>query len=377
MGQGLRIFLIILIVLLLMAGIVGAVYYITENRVNVVMRRADSKVMLGDTSDIRHGIEIYNELVHNNVGDTYSAEALYKIGRGYERLSKQDNDMEKIAAAQEKYSQVVSQYPHSEWSQRALIRIANINARRGNFDEAQAQLDHILVTFPNTPLKTDVYNEKGEIYYMEHDFDKALYQFHREENLNDDRAFVGRIKTYVAKDDSESRERAIALAEEFLDYRRLSQHTDEVVDLFLKTTYTYADDLYREGAFIYARKFFKKIIDRFPDTLEGEESLYMMAVSYFDQEYFKTAISYFSKTLNNKLTYKDESAQYGKALSYFRLVDASQSYTKVENLRLAYEEAQKVIDNYPGGKYINKANKLKRSISRYYPPLYESLNAGK
>ncbi len=351
MNNTVKIVLILIIITLVILGILGSIYYFSQQQAKLMYIRINEKFNIGTQSDIRMGIEDCRVLAEKFPKSIYAPKALLKIGQGYEMLYDLTKNVDKLDIAEKEYYNVERKYSGTKEAQEALFRIAHINYLRGNYEEAQEKLDYILAKYVNTPLKSKIYNEKGYIYLASGDYEKALKFFNMKDNFNTDEAFFGRALCYFKL---ENYERAISIYEDFIRYRKISNVRKEVIENFIETAYNYAKKLSDKEEYERANLLFSKIIELFPENKIVENCLYWMGENYYSKKNYSKAIEIFNSVLNNKWKGKDADALFKLGITYFELA-------KFED---ALKYFQKIIDNFASNPIYNKAVAWKRQTLR-------------
>jgi TolA-binding protein len=89
-------------------------------------------------------IENLNQLLTGFPDSDYQDDALYELGRAYERLGDNQN-------ATVQYNKLISNHKQSAYYRRALLQSGLINYNNNNFNQALAQYKEVAEKFPETP----------------------------------------------------------------------------------------------------------------------------------------------------------------------------------------------------------------------------------
>lgn len=92
----------------------------------------------------RQKIENLEQLVAQFPESDYQDDALYELGRAYERLGENSD-------AVRQYRQIVQNHPQSNFYRKALLQLGLINYNSGDFGQALAQYKQVAENFPSTP----------------------------------------------------------------------------------------------------------------------------------------------------------------------------------------------------------------------------------
>ncbi len=351
MNNTVKIIFILIIIILVIIGILGSVYYFSQQQAKIKYIRIVEKFNIGTQEDIRMGIEECRVLAAKFPKSKYAPKALLQIGKGYELLYELSKNVDKLDIAEKEYYNVEKLYSGTREAQEALFRIAHINYLRGDYEEAQEKLDYILSKYGETPLRSKIYNEKGYIYLASGAYKKALKFFNMKDNFNTDEAFFGRALCYFKL---ENYERAISIYEDFIRYRKISNVRKDVVRNFINTAYDYAKKLNTTGEYDRSNLLLSKIIELFPEDNIAENCLYWMGENYYSKKDYRKAIESFNSVLNNKWSGKDADALFKLGITYFEL-------NKFED---ALKYFQKIIDNFAANPIYKKAIAWKRQTLR-------------
>ena len=353
MSRDFKVFLTVFIFILVLTGVIAAFYFLSANRIDSVMSQAGEKYQFGDVQDVKSGIEMYSSVVNNkqNPKDKV-AEAAFKAADGFMLLSEKTKDPAKLDIALTKYRDLINNYKDSEFATKSYLRIAHINMLQGNYDTALVDLDVILTRFSNPAVVSEVYNQKGEIYFAIRDFDKALYYFNRNENMSSEYAVLGRARTYLKMGNTP---KAIDIYDDFMKFNANSQSIKNVQTIYQDLVYNYAFNLYLAKDYPGAIGYFRKLIKMFPESPKVENSYYWIGECYYDTKDYSNAVISFNAVLENrKSTSKDPDALLKLGLCAFEQGDY---YTALKHFN-------DIIDNYPTHNLYGKAVKWKEQTVR-------------
>ncbi len=329
----------------------GSIYYFSQSKVRILYIKANEKFKLGTIQDIRSGIQLFRFLSERHPKSKYTPKALYQIGKGYELIYEKNKDENKLDIAIQEYYKVKKLFRNTLQAQKALFQIAHISYLRKHFEDAQEKLDYILSEYVDTPLKPQIYTEKGYIYLDAGDYKKAIHFFNQKEALNEDRALIGKAECYfkIGK-----YEKALNVYEDFIQYRHTSNYRKKAIQSFLNNCYKYAKRLTSEKDYKKSNMLYDKIITLFPSHKLSENARYWKAENFYDQKDYKNGIQNFKAVLKNSFTHKDDAALFKLGMCYFEknMFDESLKYF------------QRIIDYYPDSTYLNMAIDWKKQSIR-------------
>lgn len=348
-----RVVLAVLLVLLVVGGAATAVWLLMDNRTEQLMARAEEKYRLGDVSDIKDGIELFNT-VHRrkNVPSEVAAEALYRSAEGYMLLWQRTRDPSKIETAHQRLREIIDRYPLSPQARKALLLAAKANFLQGNYDTALAELDEVISRFSDPHVVSEAMNQKGEIYYAIGDYEKAVWAYSRRENINSDQATLGRAKAFLKMGQVE---KAIDIYLDFLKYNPQSPAATEVRKTVIDLIYNYAFQMYHSRDHRTAVKYFDLLIERFPEDPKVENALYWIGECYYDRRDFDNAVAAFEQVLENRAsTAKDPDALFKLGMIRFAVKD----YAK------ALKHFDEVINGFPESRLVPQARAWREQTIR-------------
>jgi len=353
MSNELRIILVVLIIVLILASLGTAVWLLFNNRLDQTIARAEEKYRLGDINDIKDGIEIYTSLVNNKqIPQDIAAEALLRSAEGYILLWQKTKDPSKLEVAQIRLKSVGEKFPLSSQARKAILLSARVNFLQGNYDVALSELDDALSKFSDPYIITEALNQKGEIYYAIGDYEKAIWNYSRPQNMNSEQAILGKARAYLKMDKIE---KAIDLYLDFLKYNPQSVFVKDVRKTVLELMYNYAFNMYNSKDYRTAVKYFDMIVNLFPDDPKAENSYYWIAECFYDRRDWDEALSYFGKVLENRSsTAKDPDALFKLGMCWFELKD----YYK------ALKYFEELLDKFPESRLVPKAQAWKEQTIR-------------
>ena len=195
-------------------------------------------------------------------------------------------------AALEMYRAIREQYPDSEFSERALYKIAWTHFLEGKKEEAKETVQTFLETYPDSPLKGDAGFLRGSILVAEQNFEDAHEEFRLVAEKYPDSEFgaealfkVGECLVQLGRP-----EEAANVFESFV--KRYPDHT------------LAADAIARLGEVKFFAASFEEAIGEFqqilaggPDPVTEEETLYRLALTYHNMQKFKESADTFALLL--------------------------------------------------------------------------------
>ncbi len=353
MSKDFKVFLTVFIFILVLTGVIAAFYFLSASRVENVMTRAGEKYQFGDVQDVKTGIEMYSSIMNNRQNSREKiAEAAFKAADGYMLLSEKTKDPAKMDIARQKYRDIIVNYADTVYAGQSFLRVAHINMLQGNYDTALAELDMILTKFTDPVIISDVYNQKAEIYFSIGYYDKALYYFNRNENMNSELAVLGRAKTYLKMGNTP---KAIDIYEDFIKYNAHNPIVKSVSAKYLELVYNYAFNLYSAKDNLAAVSYFTRLIGQFPENPKVENAWYWIGECYYDLKDYSRSIEAFNKVLENRRSFvKDPDALLKMGFCYFEQAD----YYR------ALKQFDAILDNFPDSRLVVKAQKWKDQTMR-------------
>lgn len=228
-------------------------------------------------------------------------------------------------------------------------RIAALKLRQNRTDEGLNQLYAILNQTTDNSLRSRIYSEIGHNWLKRGDVKKAMDAFNLSlyENPNNEESLLGRARVFVRQG---SYNDAFDTYDHFLKYHgEFSQYAPDVRNSYLRQSYDAAITAYRKGKYAYAQGLFGRVIRNFPSSRLAENSLYWSGECAYQLGQYRSAISYFTRTLTNPSIAKDEDARLKRGIAYFSL----------REYRSAVKDFDSYLSTYPRGRFSATAMKWK------------------
>jgi TolA-binding protein len=302
-----------------------------------------------DKESINKAIDIFTRVIAKYPGTDSSLEAYYYIAESYEKLN-----LNRLAYLKYIYLIKGNQKLPAEMEKEINARIARLKIMKRYDEEGIHSLMSLLNYSDNKDFRSRIYTELGHTYLKTGEFQKSkrMFDLALAENGNNEEAILGKARTYKRMgQDGEAYE----LYDHFLKYySNFSNYTGDVTKSYTKQLYESGLNNYRRGRYYPAITYFKKYITLFPGTSNTENSLYWIGESYFALKQYDAAVSYLKRVLNNGYYHKDQDAYIKIGYSYFM----------AKNYDLASREFQSYIDNYPNGKYVERAKQWKEMSTK-------------
>ena len=294
----------------------------------------------GDKESINKAIDIFIKIIAKYPDTDASIKSYFYIAEAYEKLNLNRQAYLKYVTLINNREKVPS-----EMEKEINVRIARLNIMKQYSEEGIHSLLSLLHNNYNKDFRSRIYTELGHTYLKTGDLQKAkrMFDLAISERSDNEEAILGKARTLkrLGKDAE-----AYELYDNFLKYYgSFSNYTKDVNNSYEKQLYESGLNDYKKGKYYSAITYFKKYIAQFSNNQRVENSLYWLGESYFSLKQYDTAISYFRKVLSNNSQEKNQDAA----------IKIGHSYFMAKNFDLASKEFQSYIDNYPKGKYVERA----------------------
>ncbi|MBP9854264.1 MAG: tetratricopeptide repeat protein [Candidatus Omnitrophica bacterium] len=349
-----------------------------------------------------NAFDIFNNLLQYT---EYKDETLFWLGETY--LKGVD-----YKQAKNHYQQLIELYPDSIFTPQAYYSIGWIEFEENKFDEARKNLDELIRRFPENTLVEDSAFKIGEIEYNQknynqtidaftkyiedfpHSTKKAEAFFYIAESfyyLNDPLTAI----TYYAKTAEISYDNKLILMAKIslgwsylkLEKYKLAGENFDTALQFSQEKSIVSDDVYLGQATLFtqlkefdqALKYYKLLIDTFPNSRRITEGYLGMANIYYNLEKYTTAVEYYQRIIamyKNDKTYTDilEKAYFGLAWSYLKLNNIEASVKNFEAIKdrtdsktVKISALTQIGDAYQDYGELEKAIQFYDQILRDYP----------
>lgn len=293
-----------------------------------------------------------NHLLSEFADSEYRDDALYELGRAYERI-------EKNYEAVQQYQQIVSNYPGSSYYRNALLQLGLVNYNNGDYNKALQQYKEVAENYRGTP-EAEAALSGIKNCYVELNNVNAYFDYARQigsgtdisSNEQDDLTYRAAERLYMDGD---------AKAK-----RQLEQYINEFPNgsNAVNAHFYLAEMQYKEGEFQQANKNYTFVADQ-PDNIFSEQALSRASEMQFNAGNYSQALLMFNrleKLANNK--WNVLRANTGQMRCYMLDKDYQQAITsaqKVKKLDIT-NDALKYEADYAIGKSNYALGKLSSAI---------------
>ncbi len=298
----------------------------------------------GSRDAVNDSINIFSKVIARYPGTRAESEAYFNIAQAYEKMN-----LNRLAYLKYVYILKNGKNIDRDFAREIKARIARLKVMKRYTEEGIYELMGLLNHSESRDFRSRVYTELGHTYLQMRELEKSkrMFDIALTENGENEEALLGKARAYkrLGEDDM-----AYNLYEYYLKYYgNFSPYADDVKSAYLHQVYQSGHENYRRGRYTAAISFFKRILNRFPESGFTENSLYWIGQCHFAMHRYGSAISYYDRVLNNYDSGKDESARIRKGYAYFLM----------KKFDLAAREFQIYINNYPRGANIETAKKWK------------------
>jgi len=302
-----------------------------------------------DKESINKAIDIFTKIIAKYPDTDAGIKSYFYIAEAYEKLNLNRQ-------AYLKYITLINNRDKipSDMEKEIGVRIARLNIMKQYSEEGIHSLLTLLQNNYNKDFRSRIYTELGHTYLKTGDLQKAkrMFELALSEKSDNEEAILGKARTLkrLGKDAE-----AYDLYDHFLKYYgNFSNYTKDVTASYEKQLYDSGLGDYKKGKYYSAITFFKKYLAQFPNNQRAGNSLYMLGESYFSLKQYDTAISYYRRVISGGFRERTQDAAIKIAYSYFM----------AKNFNLAAREFQNYIDNYPNGKYAERARRWKEMSTK-------------
>ena len=306
---------------------VASLYLYSRSRAPRAYAMAYSKY---ETGNYREAIEKFLDVIIKYPSTVYAQKAYYYRGRSFEEIGMYER-------AIETYQQLISLYPGSKWAVKARVRLAHDFITTGEPERALSVLNEVLAIPAlerHLPVG-DVYAEIGRAYYAMGDYENALMYFKKASLLPSSDPTQVQLGLILSLQKLGKVEEALGLYQTWKSQLSSKLRPEQLVESY----YREAMKLYRAGERERAREIFKKIVEQFPESRYGENALYWIGETYYDEGNYEKACEYFSKVLQNSFTHKDHDALYKLGVSLAREKKWTEAYKMFKKFLALYPDS--------------------------------------
>ncbi len=275
-------------------------------------------------------------------------------------------------------NKIQNSFPASNYADDSQYLIGWIYFQQNEFDEAIDNYKKLFEIYPQSPLLPITYYSIGDSYFNKGEYDLAIQSYKQLISIFPNSSFVydavnGIQYCYIIQDESEE---AIKYLENFINSHQRLNFID-------KLQFKKAEIYYSDGNYQAALREYSKLIDKYPESKLVYNSYYWMGKSASLLDRFDDAISYFKFVINESLNTEEgfnsvlelgkiyrkqgniteEINFYNEILprikddkqaSEIKFVKA-QAYLDNNNIPLAYESLNQIVDKRDGSLFYYKA----------------------
>ena len=285
---------------------------------------------LGLQRDNQAKIGILQSLIQNYPKSSYSDDALYELGRTYERINQPQ-----MAISQ--YKDLISKYPQSSFVTKAMVQLGLAYYNLNDFPTSIGYYKQVIGRSPNSPETQAALAGMKNSYVEMNDVDTFFSYTSKlgsgvqvSINEQDSLSYRAAEKLYLSRD-----EKAKAQFERYL--------TQFPKGSFVLNSHFYlAEILYNAGENARALAEYELVIAQ-PDNYFTPTSLLKAAGLYYNANNFKQALAYFERfTKTSDAGTKMQDASVGIMRCQFKLANY-QACADVANLVLASEKVSDIL----------------------------------
>ena len=237
---------------------------------------------MGLQRDMQGKITALNGLIQNYPNSSYQDDALYELGRTYERINQPQ-------MAISNYKNLISKYPQSNLVNKALVQLGLVSYNSNDFKGSVDYYKQVVDRSPNTPETQAALSGMKNSYVEMNDVDSYFAYANKlgtgaqiSVNEQDSLSYQSAEKLYMAND-----KKARAQFEKYL--------TQFPNGSFALNSHFYLGQLqYNDGEFDKALAEFEKVIAQ-PDNDFTEPALLKAAGLYYNEENYKQSLVYFER----------------------------------------------------------------------------------
>ena len=237
---------------------------------------------LGLQRDNQGKINALNSLIQSYPNSSYQDDALFELGRTYERINQ-------AQMATTYYKQLITKYPQSNLQNKALVQLGLVSYNANDFKGAVNYYKQVVDQSPNSPETQSALAGMKNSYVEMNDVDSYFAYTNKlgngvqvSVNEQDSLSYQAAEKLYMARD-----KKARAQFE-----RYLSQFPNG--GFVLNSHFYLAQLLYADGEFDKALSEYEQVIAQ-PDNYFTEGALLKAAGLHYNSENYVQALSYFER----------------------------------------------------------------------------------
>ena len=299
---------------------------------------------LGLQRDNQGKINALNILLQNYPNSSYQDDALFELGRTYERINQPQ-------MATTSYKELITKYPQSNLQNKALVQLGLVSYNSSDFQSSVNYYKQVVDRSPNSPETQSALAGMKNSYIEMNDVDSYFDYTNKlgngvqvSVNEQDSLSYQSAEKLYMASD-----KKARAQFE-----RYLSQFPN---GSFVLNSHFYLAQLqYNDGEFDKALAEYELVIAK-PDNYFTEGALLKAAGLHYNDQNYKQALDYFERLA--KISNSGNDALTGVMRCQFNLTDYQGCITTANQI-LALEKVSDILKretNYKLGlSYYNTGN---------------------
>lgn len=294
-------------------------------------------------------IENYQDAI-NNLNEYLSIDSksrpMNNIAESYFMVADSLKKLKKYALAKERLSDIINNPNFAYYYTNAVLAYADISRLENNADSYIISKLQENLNASDKVIASKINTQYGYQLFLQKKYGEALSYFLRADG---ELAVLGRARVYFNMNEYD---RAFETYEDFLKYNKASIYYDEVVRTYLIQVPAMAHRYFINTNYTKSRMYYTKISELFPRTEYGEEALFRIAQSYYNEKNYNKALEYYNRVrLNNVYTLDAEALLY-IGLSYFKVGRYSDSYKALDAF----------ISEYPANPNASRAREYMQAL---------------
>ena len=294
-------------------------------------------------------IENYQDAI-NSLNEYLSIDSksrpINNIAESYFMVADSLKKLKKYPLAKERLTDIINNPNFIYYSTNAILAYADISRLENNADSYIISKLQENLKVSDKDLSSKINTQYGYQLFLQKKYGEALSYFLRADG---ELAVLGRARVYFNMNEYD---RAFEIYEEFLRYNKTSIYYDEVVRTYLIQVPAMAHRYFIGTNYTRARMYYTKIAELFPRTEYGEDALFRIAQSFYNEKNYNKAVEYYNRVrLNNVYTLDAEALLY-IGLSYFKVGRYSDSYKALDAF----------ISEYPANPNASRAREYMQAL---------------
>ena len=227
-------------------------------------------------------IDDLNRLLEEFPQSDYNDDALYELGRAYERIGKNYE-------AVQQYQQIVSTYPGSSFYRKAMLQLGLVNYNNGDFNKALQQYKEVVENYRGTPEAESALSGIKNCYVELNDVNayfRYVEQLGSDVNVSSSEqellTFQAAERVYMAGD-GQARQQLEQYLQQYPDGSNI-----------LNAHFYLAEILYKEGEYLNANEHYTFVANQ-PENVFTEQALSRASELQFNAGNYDIALSMFNK----------------------------------------------------------------------------------